>query len=305
MTTGKTLRSLSAYETLIHKLGEFRIVHALPNDEQLREIGFATSPNEGESVLPAPIGKISEFNSNGKLIVRKDLQKVRESRMSWRTWNDWHGNPHSGSQIRTIEIYPRDRVLPPSEYITALGSSNGLILCSRPLSLSTDSEESVIHLLNLFLELFGSLELVTPNLETTSAVQIKRLHWKILPPGLYPFARAKQELSEFIDVLPSEAKPVIEERIRAITNHSPDFIATGLGGFKDYVVFGFTKTETYVLESPALGNATYIFKNNWQELSHLTKRQILDGSLHEARVIHNHRWRAGIRDAIGAKKAQV
>jgi hypothetical protein len=299
MTTRKTIRTLTIYETSIRKLGQFRIVHPLPKGaEEIMAIGFATMPIEGDSVLPSSVGKISDFNANGRLIVRKDLPKVPDSRMGWRTWNDWHGNPHSGIQIRTIDIYPRERVLPLSEYLTVLRGATGLMLCSRPLALSCDTEETIVHVLNLYLELFGEFQVVSLNLENSSSVQVRRLNWKILPPGPYPFARAKQELSEFINTLPDDVRPEIEDRIKAITQHSPDFIATGLGGFKDYVVYGFTESGKYVFESPALGNATYIFKSDWMELSLMSKKQILDGSLHEERIIHNKRWRNGIREAI-------
>lgn len=299
MTKGKVIRSITAYEKAMREVGKFRVVHTIPTDiNELAALGFAQQPIEGDSVLPASLGKISEFNANGKRVVRKDLPKVSESRMGWREWKDWHGNPHSGIQIRSTEIYPRELVLPPSEYLTILRGAVGLLVCSRSLSLETDDEESIIHIVNLYLELFGSFKIVDEGLSKTDAVHVRRLNWKVLPPGLYPFVRAKQELSEFLNALTPEVKPVIEDRIKAITHYSPDFIAVGAGGFKDYVVFGFSASDTYVLESPSIGNATYIFKSDWQTLSLKTKKEILEGSLQEARVIHNHRWRTGIRDAI-------
>ncbi len=303
MAKGKSIRTIAVYEKIIQQLGRFRVVQEIPADiNNLVVLGFSPQPNEGDSVLPSSVGKISEFNSNGKVIVRKDLPKVSDSRMGWREWNDWHGNPHSGIQIRTTMIYPREQILPPSEYLTILRGPKGLLVSSRPLSLAQDGEEAIVHLINLYLELFGDLQIVDEKLENAAAVNVKRLNWKVLPPGPYPFIRAKQELADFINELAPEVKPVIEDRIRAITHYNPDFIAVGVGGFKDYVVFGFSDNDTYVLESPSIGNATYVFRNDWQELSLKTKKEILDGSLHEARVIHNHKWRGYIRSVIQKKK---
>lgn len=300
---GKTVRSLAAYEDVINKLGTFRLAATLPEEmDKQKEIGFDAAPNDGDSILPAAIGRISNFNANGSILIRKDLPKVRESKMGWRTWNDWHGNPHSGVQIRSIEIYPRERVLPPSEYIEAKQINGKRYLCSRVFSRKVDSEETILHAVNLFLELFGTFQLTNPMLEAPSAVQVKRLNWRILPQGAYPFARAKNELSEFLNAIPEGDKSIVLERIKAITQYSPDFVAVGLGGFKDYVVFGFSKTGCYVLESPSLGNATYVLNQDWQQLSTFTKKQILDGSLHEARLIHNNKWRTNLRETI-AKKA--
>ncbi|MDM8914292.1 hypothetical protein P2P95_21895, partial [Escherichia coli] len=50
----------------------------------------------------------------------------------------------------------------------------------------------------------------------------------------------------------------------------------------------------HVLESSQCNNATYILNNNWQQLSQLTKAEILDGNLHHARVIHRVNWAAEI-----------
>ncbi|OZO59867.1 hypothetical protein CG699_03840 [Escherichia coli] len=47
-------------------------------------------------------------------------------------------------------------------------------------------------------------------------------------------------------------------------------------------------------ESSQCNNATYILNNNWQQLSQLTKAEILDGNLHHARVIHRVNWAAEI-----------
>jgi len=120
----------------------------------------------------------------------------------------------------------------------------------------------------------------------------------VLPPGEYPFEKARGALQQFIDQVNAPERPVVVERIRAVTQHKPDFIAVGIGGFSDYVVFGFQGRGIYVLESPALGNATYIFNNNWEDLAVLTKKEILEGKLHQARLIHNHCWQRALRSAI-------
>jgi len=78
-------------------------------------------------------------------------------------------------------------------------------------------------------------------------------------------------------------------------------MAVGLGGFSEYIVFGFTRKSRYVFESPETGNATYIFRNEWEEVSQLTKRQILQEQLQEARIIHTSRWAIEVSEAIQRK----
>lgn len=294
-----SIRSLSIYERDIERLGSFRVVHQLSVAQQeLERIGFVSQPCEGDLIVPKAVGPYTTFNTSGRQIVRRDLPKVSQSRMVWSTWKDWHGNPHSGMQIRSQQVYERELVPPPEETLTVVASEEALYLVSRPLSRQTDEDAAIVHVINLFLEIFGGLKLTTVDLKAPSTLVTRRLAWRVLPPGEYPFEKARGALQQFIDHVDEVERPVVVERIRSVTQHKPDFIAVGVGGFSDYVVFGFQKRGIYVLESPALGNATYIFNNNWEELSVLTKKEILEGKLHQARLIHNHRWLGALRNAI-------
>ena len=298
----KSVRSLSVYEATIQRLGTFRIAHALPTDPiALRSLGFESEPAEGESLIPSPVGPTSTFNANGREVIRRDLPKVSQSRMVWSTWKDWHGNPHSGMQVRSQQVYQKELIPPPEEYLIAMQAESGPLVVSRALSKTIDGDEKIIHVINLFLEIFGTLEITSVDLKSAESLLVKRLNWRILPPGVFPFERATTELADYLERLDESVRPVVQSRIRAVTQHKPDFVAVGLGGFRDYVVFGFQSKGIYVLESPTLGNATYVFKNNWAELSTLSKKEILDGALHEARLIHNNRWTGALRHAITGK----
>lgn len=297
----KSVRSLSIYESTIQRLGDFRVVHPLPQaPKRAREIGFDGTPSEGESIVPSQVGPVSTFNANGREIARKDLPKVSQSRMVWASWNDWHGNPHSGMQVRSQKVYQKELIPPPEEYITVMQGETEVVLASRVLNRTVDNDDRIIHVINLFLELFGSLEITSADFKSAQSLNVRRLNWHILPPGEFPFERAN-ELAEFLDGVDKNVRPVIHSRIKSVTQHKPDFVAVGVGGFREYVVFGFQSKNIYVLESPSLGNATYIFKNNWAEVSALSKKQILDGALHEVRLIHNNRWTGALRQAITGK----
>jgi hypothetical protein len=295
----KSVRSLSIYEATIERLSTFRVVQALPTDpEALRTLGFGPTPVEGESLIPSPVGPVSTFNANGRELIRRDLPKVSQSRMVWSTWNDWHGNPHSGMQIRSQQVYQKELVPPPEEYLTVMQADSGPVLASRALSKATDGDQTIVHVINLFLELFGTLELTSVDLKSAKSLVVKRLNWRVLPPGEFPFERARKELAEYLEQVDESVRPVVQSRIKSVTQYKPDFVAVGVGGFREYVVFGFQSKGIYVLESPTLGNATYVFKNNWADVSALSKKEILDGSLHEARLIHNNRWTGALRQAI-------
>lgn len=292
----KKLRTLSVYRKIIARLPEFRLVSPPLTRQLAIKVGFAGVPDEGDAILPSASGPATSFNAHGKEVVRRDLPMETRSQMINTSWQDWHGQTHYGIQIRDYEAYPRDLIPPPEEFLTGMRKDGHIVAASRIVSRDED-EADIVNILNVFLECFPSFEIVRPDL--TEPAEIRKLNWKILPKGQYPFDRARQALEDYLQRLSEDDRATATERIRAITRHSPDFVAVGVGGFSDYVVFGFTGRRRYVLESPNTGNATYIFRDEWEEISRLTKREILQGNLQEDRLVHNTRWHRAVNDAIG------
>ncbi len=69
----------------------------------------------------------------------------------------------------------------------------------------------------------------------------------------------------------------------------------GRAGFDGYVIFGFPQKNLFVLENVHSDNATYVFEEDWAELSQMTKAQILSHDLHKDRLIHRRGWPAKVR----------
>lgn len=291
----KQLRTLSVYRKIIERQAESRLVSP-PLTEQLAEkLGFDSIPAEGDSILPIAIGPATRLNAHGKEIVRRDLPMESRSRMIHTSWQDWHGRTHYGTQTRDYEAYPREMIPPPEEFLTAMRKGDQIVATSRIIN-RDENEADIVNMLNVFLECFPSFEIVRPDL--TEPTQIRKLNWKILPQGQYPFERARSALEDYLQRLSEDDRATATERIRSITRHDPDFVAVGVGGFNDYVVFGFTGRRRYVLESPNTGNATYIFKDDWESISRLSKREILLENRQEARLIHNTRWHRAVSEVI-------
>nr|NJM04138.1 hypothetical protein [Desulfobacula sp.] len=291
----KQLRTLSIYRKIIERLAEFRLVSPPLMEQLAGKVGFDGIPSEGDSILPVANGPATGFNAHGKEIIRRDLPIETRSRMIHTSWQDWHGQTHYGIQTRNYEAYPRELIPPPEEFVTAMRKDGHVVAASRIIECD-ETEADIVHLLNVFLECFPSFEIVQPDL--TKPTKVRKLAWKILPQGQYPFERARQALEDYLQKLSEDNRATATERIRAITRHSPDFIAVGLGGFSDYVVFGFIGRRRYVLESPNTGNATYIFRNDWETVSRLSKREILQENIEEARLIHNSRWYKAVSEVI-------
>lgn len=298
---GKNIRSLSKYIPQIGDGKSFRVGISVNGIEaRLEELGFPTPLEAGVSILPAVVGKISEFNAHGSDIVRRDLPKVTKSRMIYTTTYDWHGNPHPGFQYRDYESYPREHIDGPEEEIILLQRDTGLIAVSDELTAKSGDDSRALHIINLFLECFGECELFDKDI--APIIKVRKVHWKILPPGEYPWEKAKGHIKEFTNRLKDSERHVVEHRIKHITQHEPDLIAFGTGGFDGYFVFGFTTRSLFVLESSHLDNATYVLKSDWLALSCLTKKEILAAQLHHQRLIHNNSWPRSLRSVIGGNE---
>lgn len=294
----KQLRTLSVYSKLIERQAKFRLVSPPLTSQLAEKLGFDGTPAEGDSILPIAIGPATRFNAHVKEIIRRDLPMETRSRMINTSWQDWHGETHFGIQTRDYDAYPRELIPPPEEFLTVMRKADQIVAASRVISRDED-EAGIVNMLNIFLECFPSFEIVQPDL--TESTQIRKLNWKILPPGQYPFEHAISSLEGYLRHLSENDRATGTERIRAITRHGPDFIAVGVGGFSDYVVFGFTGCCRYVLESPNTGNATYIFRDDWESISRLSKREILLENRQEARLIHNTRWHRAVSEVITRK----
>lgn len=105
--------------------------------------------------------------------------------------------------------------------------------------------------------------------------------------GRMPWEQLNKYMAPIIDKAEEGNKRFIQERLETLNVYGPDFTAVGRGGFEGYVICGFENQGIYVVESGCYGNATYVFGHDWEYLSQLTKKEILDDNLQEDRVIHS------------------
>lgn len=294
---GKSIRNVDRYVSKLSTGERFRIaVRDIENYEhKLLVYGIdITQLEEGESFLPRPIKSATKYNANGKVLVDKSEKENRVFEKSYHNV-DWHGKDHYGTYYQYRLCYKR-KLLDPLEI--ELIYYNGFII--SPVLENSDENKNVIkHVINIFLEIFGSCEILTEGLNFKASNKIKRLQWTVLPKGKYPWNKAKAHLDIVLNSTPIKYKRVITNRHEVISNKIPDFMAIGDQGFYGYVIYGFTKKNIYIFESNQTDNATYVFKGNWEDASKLTKLEILNSKMHEARVVHNKNWKDKIDKIIG------
>ena len=254
--------------------------------ELIKKIGFSDVVDVGEQILPRIVGAITRFNAQGGFIKLKDLPMetcYREIAVK-----DWHGNYHYVDV--PYKRYQRKEILPPSIELKVV-EKDGILFLSSPLLLRNDNNRGVIkHVINLFLELFGSCEILDESLlPVLSSIPTRKVNWKILPEGEYPWKRLAKVAGDLESPRSGKAK-IQEHCIDAILKYRPTDIVYGSGGFRGYLVFRFPEKDLFVMENVMYGNATYVFENNWEQFSQLTKAEIINNRFQKDRIEHRTGW---------------
>lgn len=264
--------------------------------DEIQNIGFTKSMSIGESVLPpGTFGTISQFNADGKYHIHRDKPKETTYRMAEWHWMEWRGRYDSQERSKIVDIpykrYPRTFVSPPSVEFTLVQSANEIPLVIGPLLTYTEDNTPLLtHIVNLFLEIFGECQIFTEKLEAFVTVPVRRLNWNVLPMGKRPWEKLYPEIRPIIQREPEGNRPVIKNRFAKVNSYNPEFIAVGHAGFQGYIVFGFPDRNLYILESTQTNNATYVFNEDWERLSQMTKAEILNNALQTDRIIHRKSW---------------
>jgi len=257
----------------------------VPADERNLDLLMLQDCSEGTSVVPRPRGPITRFNLYGKNLVHKEMEK--EPREVERDYHivDWHGTDHYGTCFQSRMCYPKEFIFPP---LARMILDNGKL---RSELITKAEPERLKHTINMFLEMFGYCEVVDKDvIPIGQKTKIVELSWRILPPGKYPWERVEKALENYFEKAPCRNKCVLKNNHRTFAEYEPDFIAIGENSFNGYVVYGYTKRNLYVFESNQPGNATYVFRGEWENASMLTKRDIIQGELCYKRFIHSKDW---------------
>jgi hypothetical protein len=261
---------------------------------RLREVGFAATLNDGDTILPAAQGPVSMFNAEGAYLVHRDMPMETAYRQVEWSWTEWHGQDRI-EQSRIVDVpyprYPRTLIPPPSVEFTVVSDNSGKqLLLTEPIVFGAKTGDRILHTVNLFLELFGECSVLDKDFQLVHQPTLVNLNWTVLPQGKMPWEQLRKELRPIVERQPTGNQPVIQHRLGAIHARGPEFVAVGRGGFYGYVVFAFPQRRLYILECVHFGNATYVFGDDWEKLSQMTKAEILTDRLQKARLIHREGW---------------
>ena len=135
---------------------------------------------------------------------------------------------------------------------------------------------------------------------SSDQVNVKRLPFRILPPGQWTSHDIVNYYKEFQASNSKTTREIQWQRIRDIQTLKPVKTWVGEETWNGYVVYEFADTENVVLECPVDGNAVYVLKGNvWKDLIQLSKGEIKDkhqGSYRK--VVHRGEWLTRTKKAL-------
>jgi uncharacterized protein YjbI with pentapeptide repeats len=131
------------------------------------------------------------------------------------------------------------------------------------------------------------------------------LAWAPLPPGEHPWQAIEEHYRSLLRDSPKgvrgdQASSEVDlERLRVVHALGPDACYVGPADeLRGYAVFVFERRGVAICECPFVGNAAYVLRGDWRQLSRLSKRDLLERS--QERVVHSGNWKQRITRALDA-----
>lgn len=283
---------------------EFQIKVSILDEKNklLATFGFEDSTTSNIKILPASFNCYARRNCEVYYTIDRSLPKEEYTQTVYWTRKQWCGYNETEeiTEFRDItrKRYHRDFHSPFSVEFTLVISNEETYIISDTLKYCDNdmNMNKIFNTINMVLGLFGECEIVSRN--STNSIPCKRLSWELLPKGNRPWSEVNKVIEDICKKSKNTQKQMMLNNCKYIYNKKPDFKAYGKAGFRGYIVFGFTDENIYILESNIPNNATYVLNDNWEEISKLTKAEILASNLHKCRIIHNSKWNENFEEVF-------
>lgn len=262
-------------------------------------------------VPPESQGKYSDRNINGFEVVRKDLPKeTHYNSIESPNWGDSYYGTHTVNL--PYQKYPRD-FYPPRELEILMSSKDvrpnlpTYIIAFQVQEVLDKHDRSfkdrLLENLNLLQESVGACGVEAATMALSDYAKSLHVSWEILPPGTL------EETIErvFRGKTPTQQqKDVTAERYNFFQSLKPKGLVFGQSGFRRY--FGaLLEDNLVVFENVEYGNAVYILFDNWEELSKISRLDLMSGKFNGSfeRVVHTSGWKGKVKTIVAGKRAEL
>ena len=259
-----------------------------------------------ERLVPtAAAGKYSRWNVDGREVVRHDLPKVRKYfTVEVPNFGDWTKGSHDVNIPRDVHqrefIEPVRKELSLALLRTDVGDDPVHLFRVRVEEVlhrnAADFANNLLENLNLLQENVGAANVFAADAVESEYLRTISVYWEILPPG-----QRNSTLARILSKLKRPSKEVKErlvERYNLLESLHPVAYISGTGGFQRYFGAQF-RGDLVVFENLEHGNAIYVMFGNWEELSKMSRAELLAGRRSEfVRIVHRNGWEDRLRNVV-------
>ena len=257
-----------------------------------------------DSIYPEKLAGINaRRNRNGIVWILKDLPKVIKT-FSFESPN--YGDPDKGYHTTYIdrEVYQR-RFEPPREWAISISlvsqdEKQARIRVQIKTILDRqhpDFRRDLFFAINLLQEQCRDCHVFRADITDDELARITAVGWEIFPPGTMD--RTFTAITSRLRIQSPQRRREIEYRANVLASLHPTEYIVGSGMNSHY--FGARFGDNIVaFENIDYGNALYILFDNWQEISQMSRIDIL--KRHERdfiRIIHKDGWKKVLKRHIG------
>lgn len=246
-------------------------------------------------VPPTNIGKFSKRNREGWEQIRKDLPKYTKNfSIESPNFGDWTKGYHTVNWNKLVyhrDIFePLDLVIE-VEKIRETSSGAYVIKFFVDFQIERSSKhyiDDLMFVLNLLQENTGLVDIFPINATNEHLLSTHTLNWEIFPPeSVDDIIRIMQSSRRSAD---PDKSAVIQQRLKFFGSLSPKQLLRGVGGLNQYVG-AVLDDDLVVFENVRKGNALYVLYEDWQQISKLSRRDILRSTdIKYDRFEHTARW---------------
>lgn len=251
------------------------------------------------SIIPLNTsGKYSRYNQEGRSIKRTDLPKVRK----WYSHDVYPYGDTSKSMVTVTysrEVTQEEIWIP--EFITINITIDEEVEDYYVVKFETDDildkkdsnfEKDLLLRINLLQENIGSFEVYSA--DSAPMYSVTQAKWDFLPPGNIDITYIQKNFGNRT----KEQQEEIMERFTFIESLNPLEIIKGTNKFNLYFGAKFSD-EIVVLENVINGNAIYVFHQDWETLSQLSRTELFTGYSDKVkRIIHIGNWKEVLKKEL-------
>jgi hypothetical protein len=245
-------------------------------------------------------GRWSKWNIAGRIKVMHDLPK------GWHSWS-WEAPNFRGMGTHTVsrgrEVFQKHRlygrqveasVALVEEPVTNLV---GTVLLELQGPYDPANDEEYLYAASLARTWFGSVSVLPLNEAGIPQIPDSTFGWEFLPDGTHEEIRVVLE-RRFGSRTSRDEIDIMIDRLERVQSLRPERRMVGMTGLQRYIGYQFGP-DFVAFENPRVGNALYILRGDWQELSQLSRSQLLASRPGEFdRIIHTANWFDKLRLAV-------